>query len=103
MEELSCPKCQHSPLERGAKVCPNCGAALPRRGKGSGTRKKRTSTQIQVDQKVGEVQAGGQVTGVQIGQVSGEVIIGYSAAEVGQLLDQISAQLQPKAFDGSCP
>lgn len=85
------------------KACPNCGEALPRQSKGGSRRKRTPTTKIQVEQSVGEVAPGGQVTGVQIGQVSGEVVVGYTAAEVGELLEQISKTLQPKAFDGSCP
>lgn len=102
MREISCPKCQYSPIASDVKVCPNCGEALARLGKGSSPRKKKSTTTIQVEQSVGEVTSG-QVTGVQIGEVSGGVVIGYSATEVGELLEQISRKLQQKTFDGSCP
>jgi hypothetical protein len=64
---LSCPHCGYTGAQIGLRFCPNCGEALPTAG-------VRT-TQIVVDQQVGQVQ-GGEVAGVKIGQVTGNVFVG---------------------------
>ena len=64
---LSCPNCGYSGALAGLRFCPNCGKSLP-------AADVRT-TQINVDQTVGQVQDG-EVIGVKIGQVIGNVFVG---------------------------
>ena len=64
---LTCSHCGYNGTLAGLRYCPNCGESLPQVG-------VRT-TQISVDQQVGQVQ-GGEVTGVKIGQVIGNVFVG---------------------------
>ena len=64
---LSCPNCGYSGELSGLRFCPNCGKSLP-------TADVRT-TQINVDQTVGQVQ-NGEVIAVKIGQVIGNVFVG---------------------------
>jgi hypothetical protein len=64
---LTCPHCGYAGAQAGLRYCPNCGEPLPQAG-------VRT-TQITIDQQVGQVQ-GGEVTGVKIGQVVGNVFVG---------------------------
>ena len=90
---VNCPNC-HAEVAEGTARCPQCGYVL------TGGDKK--STQVIVEQHVGEVQSG-EVIGVQIGQVSGAVTVGYSSQDVQALLTKISASFQPKPFDGKCP
>ena len=90
---VNCPNC-HAEVAEGTERCPQCGYVL------TGGDKK--STQVIVEQHVGEVQSG-EVIGVQIGQVSGAVTVGYSSQDVQALLTKISASFQPKPFDGKCP
>jgi tetratricopeptide (TPR) repeat protein len=63
---MNCPKCGYDDMPDGARFCPNCGESLP----GA----PQPSTQVSVTQEVGSV-AGGQVTGLEVGQVAGNVTI----------------------------
>lgn len=63
---LTCPHCGYASAQAGLRYCPNCGESLPQTG--------IHTTQITVDQQVGQVQ-GGEVTGVKIGQVVGNVFV----------------------------
>ena len=64
---LVCPNCGYSNELSGLHFCPNCGKSLPA--------VDVRSTQINVDQTVGQVQDG-EVIGVKIGQVIGNVFVG---------------------------
>jgi eukaryotic-like serine/threonine-protein kinase len=68
---LACPHCSFVGALAGLRFCPNCGESLPQAGV--------QITQIKVDQQVGQVQGGGEVTGVKIGQVLGNVIVASDA------------------------
>jgi tetratricopeptide (TPR) repeat protein len=63
---MNCPKCKYDGLPEGARFCPNCGTAI------SGV--YEPSTEITVTQEVGSVE-GGEVTAVEVGQVTGDVTI----------------------------
>jgi hypothetical protein len=62
---MNCPKCGYDGVPDGARFCPNCGESLP----GA----PQPSTQVSVTQEVGSV-AGGQVTGLEVGQLVGQRI-----------------------------
>ncbi len=63
---MNCPECNYGKVPVDARFCPNCGAAIAEAPK--------SSTQITVTQKVGSVEKG-EVTGVQVDQVAGDVTV----------------------------
>jgi hypothetical protein len=70
---MNCPKCEYDGVPAGARFCPNCGAAL--------SEATKPSTQITVTQDVGSVE-GGEVAGVEVGQVTGDVTIESTVNQV---------------------
>src|SRR5918995_2348006 len=81
---MNCPKCNHS-ISEGTHFCPQCGAAIvaapePLAREAS----QEGAAQIQVRQQVGTVE-GGQVVGVDLGEVLGDVNIGNYTLRVGTL------------------
>src|SRR5829696_2939149 len=73
---MNCPKCGQGSLPDGARFCPECGAAL--------LKAQKPAAQIEVTQEVGRVE-GGQVVGVDIGEVSGDVNIGNYTLRIGSI------------------
>src|SRR5215212_1292137 len=73
---MNCPNCGQGSLPDGAHFCPECGAAIPTA--------KKPAAQIEVTQEVGRVE-GGQVVGVDIGEVSGDVNIGNYTLQIGSI------------------
>jgi WD40 repeat protein len=91
---LTCPNC-HNPIAKDDAVCPFCGADL-RAPMADGAR-------IESRVEVGTAAAGARITGVEIGQVSGPVTVGYSSAEVQRLIDDLRTRFQAKPYTGECP
>src|SRR3712207_5647018 len=73
---MSCPKCDHNGGTRSTTSCPECEAATI-------TAPKPTA-QIEVTQEVGTVE-GGQLVGVDLGEVLGDVRIGNYTLQIGTL------------------
>src|SRR5829696_2565023 len=73
---MNCPNCGQGSLPDGARFCPECGAPL--------LRAQKPAAQIEVTQEVGRVE-GGQVVGVDIGEVSGDVNIGNYTLRIGSI------------------
>lgn len=69
---MNCPKCNAIVPER-ARFCPDCGAAL--------AEQSPKPAHIEVQQDIGQVQ-GGAVTGVEVGQVSGDLTIEATVNQV---------------------
>jgi len=63
---MNCPKCKYDGIPEEARFCPNCGEKMPETPK--------PSTEITVTQGVGSVKDG-TVTGVELGQVTGDVTV----------------------------
>src|SRR5215213_9348380 len=81
---MNCPKCNHS-ISEWTHFCPDCGAAIiaapePLAREAS----QEGAAQIEVRQQVGTV-AGGQVVGVDLGEVLGDVNIGNYTLRIGTL------------------
>lgn len=89
-----CQNCEQAVTEK-ATVCPNCGADLQPAASGG----VRIASQVEVSTTV----AGARVTGVEIGQVSGPVTVGYSAGEVQDLIADLRSTFEPKPYTGECP
>src|SRR5829696_950336 len=73
---MNCPKCGQGSLPDGARFCPECGAAL--------LKAQKPAAQIEVTQEVGRVE-GGQVVGVDVGQILGDVTIGSYTVQIGSV------------------
>src|SRR5215211_4858055 len=81
---MNCPRCNHS-ISEWTHFCPDCGAAIvtapePLAREAS----QEGAAQIEVSQQVGTV-AGGQVVGVDLGEVLGDVNIGNYTLRIGTL------------------
>ena len=73
---MNCPKCGYGTVSEGAHSCPDCETAVL-------TAPKPTA-QIEVTQEVGTVE-GGQLVGVDLGEVLGDVSIGNYTLRIGTL------------------
>ena len=81
---MNCPKCNHS-ISEWAHFCPECGAAIvaapePLAREAS----QEGGAQVEVSQQVGTIE-GGQVVGVDLGEVLGDVNIGNYTLRIGTL------------------
>ena len=74
---INCPKCGYEMLPEKAHFCPECGAAIL-------AAPKNPAAQIEVSQEVGRVE-GGQVVGVDVGQILGDVTIGSYTVQIGSV------------------
>src|ERR671932_1929661 len=74
---ITCPRCGYKDLPEKAHFCPGCGTAIL-------AAPKQPAAQIEVTQEVGSVE-GGQVTGVDLGQVLGDVNIGKYTLRIGSV------------------
>lgn len=74
---INCPKCGYEKLPEKAHFCPECGAAIP-------AAPNNPAAQIEVTQEVGRVE-GGQVVGVDVGQILGDVTIGSYTVQIGSV------------------
>src|SRR5215210_7201545 len=81
---MNCPKCNHS-ISEWTHFCPDCGAAIVAApeplARGAS---QEGAAQIEVSQQVGTVE-GGQVVGVDLGEVLGDVNIGNYTLRIGTL------------------
>jgi hypothetical protein len=75
-----CTHCGYKEVPAEAALCPNCGQPP------EGVPGTSTTTTIKVDQAVHEVSGTGSVIGVSVREVFGDLITGYTAAEVQALL-----------------
>ena len=81
---MNCPKCNHS-ISEGAHFCPECGAAIVAAPEPVAREVSQgAAAQIEVSQQVGTVE-GGQVVGVDLGEVLGDVNIGNYTLRIGTL------------------
>ena len=78
---ISCPKCGYENLPEKAGFCPECDAALITVPKPVPT---PSAAHIEVTQEVGTVE-GGQLVGVDLGEVLGDVSIGNYTLRIGTL------------------
>lgn len=76
---MKCPSCGFPDLRADARFCPNCEQPISQPEPASVSK-----TQITVEQQVGEVASGGQVTGVSIRQLIGNVFINTPDRELSQ-------------------
>src|SRR5215212_1348949 len=81
---MNCPKCNHS-ISDGAHFCPECGAAIVALPEPAARETPQEgAAQVEVSQQVGTVE-GGQVVGVDLGEVLGDVNIGNYTLRIGTL------------------
>jgi hypothetical protein len=81
---MNCPKCNHS-ISEGTHFCPQCGAAIVAAPEPVAREVSQgAAAQIEVSQQVGTVE-GGQVVGVDLGEVLGDVNIGNYTLRIGTL------------------
>src|SRR3954470_24241401 len=73
---MSCPECGYDGLPEGARSCSRCGTVL--------LTAQNPAAQIEVSQKIGTVE-GGEVVGVDLGQVLGDVNVGNYVLQIGTL------------------
>src|SRR3954452_8047602 len=73
---MSCPKCDYGSEAKGTPFCPECEAAI--------ITVPKPTAQIEVTQQVGTVE-GGQLLGVDLGEVLGDVSIGNYTLRIGTL------------------
>lgn len=71
---MTCPGCGRADLDPAARFCPSCGAAQPAPPSPAAPDEPAAATTIDVRQEAGSV-SGGRVTGVELGQVAGDVTI----------------------------
>src|SRR5215207_2866980 len=81
---MNCPRCNHS-ISEWTHFCPECGAAIvaapePLAREAS----QEGGAQVEVSQQVGTIE-GGQVVGVDLGEVLGDVNIGNYTLRIGTL------------------
>jgi len=70
---MQCAKCNYDSIPEGASFCPSCGEKIAEPSK--------PSTQITVTQEVGNVE-GGKITGVQVGQVTGDLTVDSTVNQI---------------------
>ena len=81
---MNCPKCNHS-ISEGTHFCPECDAAIVAAPEPVAREASREgAAQIEVSQQLGTVE-GGQVVGVDLGEVLGDVNIGNYTLRIGSL------------------
>ena len=92
---MKCPQCDYKHIPKAAQFCPGCGHRLAAEAGGSGS-------YIRVDQHVGRIEGSGQVVGVSVDRLGGDLILVSSLSELDtvdkatrrQLKDAYKAQIQ---------
>jgi hypothetical protein len=82
---MNCPKCGQAGLPEDARFCTGCGAAIVAAPEPAAGRVSReAAAQLEVGQQIGTME-GGQVVGVDLGEVLSDVNIGAYTLRIGTL------------------